>query len=355
MDNKSKMLMVDENKVVYCDEPDKEIRLVGLNIAGLEWLAVDPFIERSFEEAMDRWHANIIRMPVSAVGWFGEYEEQTDNGKLYRKNIDKLIRMASERGKYIILDLHHYVLFNQKMLDFWMEAAEVYKSNPTVLFGVLNEPHTVNWANWRDGGQKTRDDKGNVFLSIGHQTIVEKIRDLGAKNIIIAGGLDWGYDLRGIVGKAPGHSKCYALIDQGSNDNIEKKGYGIIYDAHIYPWKGRVADWDQCIGIARDKYPILIGENGWDDDTTWAIIQEKYPQESPLYHTKWVPELFDWFNDTTRYEKPVHWTGWCFHPVASPRIIEDYEHWENGDYAYPATEYWGVYVKEQIMKDLKIE
>lgn len=73
MVNQSRMLKVWGNKVVYIEEPDQEIRLVGLNIAGLEWLAVDPFIERSFEEAMDRWHANIIRMPVSAIGWFGEY------------------------------------------------------------------------------------------------------------------------------------------------------------------------------------------------------------------------------------------------------------------------------------------
>ena len=35
-----------------------------------------------------------------------------------------------------------------------MDAAEVYKNNPTVLFGILNEPHSINWANWRDGGQK---------------------------------------------------------------------------------------------------------------------------------------------------------------------------------------------------------
>ena len=45
MQNKSKMLMVSGNKIVYKDEPDKEVRLVGLNIAGLEWLIEDPFIE----------------------------------------------------------------------------------------------------------------------------------------------------------------------------------------------------------------------------------------------------------------------------------------------------------------------
>lgn len=354
MQNKSKMLMVSGNKIVYKDEPDKEVRLVGLNIAGLEWLIEDPFIERSFKVATDSWHANVIRLPVSADFWFGKHHEQTDGGRLYRDNIDKLIKMASVRGKYVILDLHHYVLFNQKMLDFWMDAAEVYKNNPTVLFGILNEPHSINWANWRDGGQKTLDDKGNEFISIGHQTVVEKIRDLGAKNIIIAGGIDWGYDLRGIVGAAPGHSKCYALIDQGSNGNFEKTGYGIMYDAHIYPWKGLNEDWDRDIGIARHHYPILIGECGWDEDTIWAIIQEKYPEDSPLYYKNWILKLFDWFDGTPKYEKSVQWTGWCFHPVASPRIIGDNDNWESGSYSYPPTEYWGVYVKKQIKKDLNI-
>lgn len=51
------------------------------------------------------------------------------------------------------------------------------------------------------------------------------IRGTGAKNIVIAGGLDRGYDLSGVL-------KGFALKNQTGN--------GIMYSSHFYPWKD---DW----------------------------------------------------------------------------------------------------------------
>ena len=104
-----------------------------------------------------------------------------------------------------------------------------------------------DWDVWRNG---------NGSNITGHQQVVEMIRDLGAKNIIIAAGLDWGYSLSGIGGESN-----YDLVDQGTENNSAKTGNGIVYDTHIYPWKGRTANWDATIGNARKKYPVLIGEN----------------------------------------------------------------------------------------------
>ena len=33
--------------------------------------------------------------------------------------------------------------------------------------------------------------------AIGHQALVDAVRDVGAKNVVIVGGLDWAYDLTG--------------------------------------------------------------------------------------------------------------------------------------------------------------
>ena len=107
-----------------------------------------------------------------------------------------------------------------------------------------------------------------------------------------------------------------------------------MYDAHIYPWKGLNEDWDRDIGIARHHYPILIGECGWDEDTIWAIIQEKY-RRILLFIIKIDFKLFDWFDGTPKYEKACNGRRWCFHPVASPRIIGDNDNWESGSYSYP--------------------
>jgi hypothetical protein len=58
------------------------------------------------------------------------------------------------------------------------------------------------------------------------QALINAVRESGAKNIVLAGGLDWAYDLSGIA-------NGFALDDKGGN--------GIIYSTHIYPWKKRLA------------------------------------------------------------------------------------------------------------------
>ncbi len=335
--NLSRQLMTKGNKVVYADDPDTEVHLVGLNVDSLEFS--DGWqMHKTMMEALDNWHSNIIRLPVTHSSW---------NKESYRKTVDDMIKMASARGKYVIIDLHKYEYIKQEHVDFWLEICKIYGNNPTVLFGLLNEPHTISWEEWRNGGEKLQQD-GSKTKMIGHQQLVEAIRDTGAKNILLAGGLDWGYDLRGIVGEAEGDDKIYALIDQGSGDNLKRAGYGIIYDTHIYPWKGRTENWDQMIGTARKQYPLLSGENGWDNGTILAIEGAEYPETSEKWFTIWNPEFYAFVNDVETYGAPLNWTGWCFHPGSSPRIISESSKRHNYDYSYLPTEYWGVYVKEEM-------
>ncbi|MDD4689697.1 MAG: cellulase family glycosylhydrolase [Eubacteriales bacterium] len=335
--NLSRQLMTKGNKIVYADDPQTEVQLVGLNVDSLEFSSGWQ-MHKTMMEALDNWHSNIIRLPITHSSWGDEK---------YRKTVDDMINMASARGKYIIIDLHKYEYIKQDNLDFWVEFANLYKNNPTVLFGLLNEPHTISWEEWRNGGKKLQKD-GSYTKMIGHQQLVEAIRDTGAKNILLAGGLDWGYDLRGIVGEAEGDDKVYALIDQGSNDNTGRAGYGIIYDTHIYPWKGRTANWDQMIGTARKMYPLLSGENGWDNGTIKAIEGAEYPETSEKWYTIWNPEFYEFVNDVDTYGAYLNWTGWCFHPGSSPRIISESTKRHNYDYSYLPTEYWGTYVKEEM-------
>jgi hypothetical protein len=319
----SRELKVAGNQIVLASDGRVVVRLTGLNVPGGEWSA-DPAGERvgrSIKEAMENWHSNLIRLPVSVTGW------QDEN---YKKQVDGFIQMAAEAGGYVVLDLHHYKQFDDpRYLDFWRGAAVKYKNHPAVLFGILNEPHGTTWEVWRDG------DGAGVA---GHQQVVELIRGLGARNIIIAGGLDWGYDLAGVAGDC-------ALVDQGPRGNRAGKGNGIVYDTHIYPWKGGRKNWDAKVGEVRRRHPVLVGENGFDpgDET-----QQKFAPDAR--HEEWVPELFAWKNDAAAYGNLAHWAGWCFHYKASPVILRGTadEFLDDARYDYPATEFWGVYVKAQL-------
>ncbi|HEY0947076.1 MAG TPA: cellulase family glycosylhydrolase [Opitutaceae bacterium] len=325
----SRELKVAGNQIVLADDTRAVVHLTGLNVPGCEWAAnpADERVARSIKEAMENWHSNLIRLPVSVAGW------QRDD---YKKQIDGFIQMVAEAGNYVVLDLHHYKQFDDpRYLDFWHEAAAKHKNHPAVLFGILNEPHDTTWEVWRNG-----DGAGIA----GHQQVVELIRDLGARNIIIAGGLDWGYDLTGVAGD-------YALVDQGSGGARGKKGNGIVYDTHIYPWKGGREKWDAKVAAVRRRHPILVGENGFDPGD---VTQQKFAPDAR--HETWVPELFAWKNDAATYGNRAHWTGWCFHYKATPVILSGTvgEFRDDANYAYPATPFWGVYVKTQLEAALGI-
>ncbi|MGE9291219.1 MAG: cellulase family glycosylhydrolase, partial [Puniceicoccales bacterium] len=294
--------------------------LQGVNVASMEWNPAGENVLKSTQVAIDEWGANCIRLPVKEEYWFGKH------GDAYKKRINDVVIMAANRGAYVILDLHRYRSPKQEHIDFWVDAAAVYKNHPAVLFDILNEPHSTSWDVWRNGGfvetkkkkadedaflseeEKRKNAEG--FESVGMQALVEAVRSTGASNVIVAGGLDWAYDLSGIL-------EGYALDDPGGN--------GIMYASHVYPWK---SGWQKKFLDVAEKYPILLGEVGADENKMTFM-----PEEIQEDWQTWVPSILGLIQ-----EYQLNWTAWCFHPKASPRMLLDWN--------YTPTPFWGVQVKE---------
>lgn len=299
----------------------EEVWLQGLAIPSLEWSAEGENLSASFKAAIHDWRANCIRLAVKSTYWFGKGERQpADGGKAYRERVDGLISYASANGCYVVLDLHEYKAPTAAHAAFWKDAATRYANDPAVLFDILNEPHGISWREWRDGGRlagATRggvvdenDEAREVTVSIGMQKLVDSIRAAGAKNIIIAGGLDWAYDLSGIV-------DGFALEERGGN--------GIMYAAHIYPWK---SDWNGKVLAAAKRHPVFVGEVGC--------------QSAPMPFEKVAQDPYAWAPDMLAFiqRHRLNWTAWSFHPSAAPCVIADWD--------YTPTPYWGAFVRAAL-------
>ena len=77
------------------------------------------------------------------------------------------------------------------------------------------------------------------------QALLDAVRATGAKNVVIAGGLDWSYDLSGIL--------------QGRQLS-DPDGNGVIYANHAYPFKGDSVDvWISRMEKAAASLPIIVG------------------------------------------------------------------------------------------------
>lgn len=303
--------------------------LQGVNIVSLEWSATGEQVMKAALVAIDQWGANIIRLPVTQKWWFGTGAGQADGGAAYRKLVDDVITQVANRGKYVLLDLHQFGPPRQEHADFWHDAAAHYRNHPAVLFDLFNEPHSMTWPVWRDGGEtneKKKPGEEDAFLtaeekarvaathrSIGMQKLLDTVRAAGANNVVLVGGLDYAYDLSGIA-------NGYALRDQPG-------ARGIILSTHIYPWK---KGWAEKVLVAADKFPIFVGEVGAGaQKMTWL------PADSQEDAVTWVPEMLGFIQ-----QHKFHWTAFAFHPKAGPPMLEDWSYQPNAA--------WGAFVKRAL-------
>lgn len=318
-----KMLKVQGNQIV--DSDGQPVWLQGVAIPSLEWSNTGDQIQKSVEVAINEWKVNCIRLPVKDDRWFGRAAGQNDGGAQYRQIIDNAINYSAARGVYFVIDLHRFRAPKESDAEFWRDVATKYKDHPAVLFELFNEPHDLPWDVWRDGGtvtdkkrntdaQAENNEKLTTFETIGMQKLIDAVRETGAKNIVIVGGLDWSYDLSGIL-------KGYACDDRGGN--------GIVYSTHVYPWKRK---WQEKFLDVAEKYPLFLGEVGAD-----AKKMDFMPHSIQEDAETWVPDMLGLIQ-----KHKLHWTAWSFHPKASPRVLLDFEN-------YTPTPFWGEHVKRALV------
>ena len=221
---------------------------------------------QSVKVAIDDWHVNHIRLPLSQDRWFGKAPEQKDEGKAYRALVKEVVDLCASKGCYIILDLHwsdagewgqnigQHSMPDENSLAFWKDLAPVYANHPAVIYDLYNEPHDVTWDIWLNGGTVTdkpggrRGGEPKTFQAVGMQTLLDAVRATGAKNVIIVGGLNWAYDFDGIL---------------DGRQLKDPNGNGVIYANHAYNNKGHSVDvWIARMEQATAKLPVIVSEFG---------------------------------------------------------------------------------------------
>lgn len=312
-------LHVAGNKLLDAD--GAEVWLQGINTPSLSWSFRGDHLLESVDAILD-WKANLVRVPLNQAMWYGRASGQTDGGASYRALVDQVIAKCVANRAYVVLDLHWSntgnwsVKPNQfNMPDaisetFWKDVATQYANHPAVLFDLYNEPKNVSWDVWKNGGEIEED--AFKYRTCGMQELVHIVRRTGAKNVIVIGGLDWSYDLSGVI-------DGYAIDDPTGN--------GIVYSSHIYEWK---KDWYRKVLAVTERHPVMLGEVGAD-----PRHMEVHKQHGPEDAYTWVPDLFGMVQ---KYK--LHWAAWSMHTEATPRIIADWN--------FTPTPFWGAYVKAAL-------
>ena len=315
------------------------VRLRGVNVDSMEWYDNNGYpgegpgnnVVSVAQEAVTGWHCNVIRLPLNQDYWFG----CAGVGSLiYQTAVSNIVNFCAANNAYVVLDLHWSGTYNgtsgstpcggagwktstgqQNMPDwnavtFWSSVGAAFANNPAVFFDLYNEPHLDSlsgagaWGVWRNGGATSN----TPAQTPGLQALLTAVRNAGANNIVLAGGLSYAYDLSGI-------NAGYSLTDTGS-------GSGVVYSAHIYgTTKGTNSSiWDTNVTNATTNYPVFMGEFGPDIACP--------PNAGDM--TSFDTTFFNWVGGTNSksYVYPGA-TGWSFHISSQPCMISSWTYVAN--------------------------
>lgn len=270
---------------------DDEVHIFrGVDRPSLEWNPLGEGISSADFNLIAGWNANVVRVAINQGYWLpGSVAYNPD----YQEQIDQVVQWIEAAGMDVILDLHwtdkgnlsewpgQQRMADQNSVTFWASVADIYKDDGRVFFELYNEPHDVGWSVWLNGG-----DSGDGFQAVGMQELYDTVRDAGADNLVLIGGLDYAYDLAGVPG-----------------NRVE--GYNIVYVTHPYDYGNKQPDaWDDDWGFLAETDPIFVTEFGSFDCNPWYSSQ-----------------LIDYAE-----ARGLSWSAWAWYPggCGFPGLIEDW-------------------------------
>lgn len=221
-------VFVSGNRLV--DAAGRTVLLRGVNRAGTEYACIDGWgvfhgpTDQASVDAMKTWGINTVRIPLNSACWLDLREQFATynaaySGQSYRSAIAGYVDLLTRNGIYVVLDLQWSGCGTGACLAnwlkpmperghatrFWSSVAGMFRSNPSVMFDLFNEPRDVSWSCWLSGGcTMFADNPATAYVVEGMQPMVDAVRSAGAtRQPILLGGLQYANDMSGWLATLP--------------------------------------------------------------------------------------------------------------------------------------------------------
>jgi hypothetical protein len=242
------------------------VRLLGVNRSGTEYRCIqntgifDGPNDATSVQAISAWHTSAVRVPLNEDCWLAiNGAPAAFSGATYQQAIVSYVNLLNQNGLVAIVDLHWnapgtaQATGQLQMPDadhapaFWTSVADTFKSNSSVVLDLYNEPHDISWACWKNGGSSC---SGVSFSVAGMQTLVTTVRNTGATNVVMLGGLAFSNDLSQWLANAP-------------NDPLNNEAAAW----HVYNFNAcnNTGCYDSQVGPVIQRVPVVAGEIGEND------------------------------------------------------------------------------------------
>lgn len=241
----------------------QSVSFTGVNIAGAEFGAdhVPGIFGQHYiypePSTIDYYAAkgmNIIRLPVLWERLQHRLATNLDEAEMQR--IDAVVSHVTSKGMRIIIDVHNYAQYSGSVIgtlnlpptalgDLWRQIAARYKQNNLVIFGLMNEPTKLRTETWLEAANGA----------------IAKIRQVGAKNLILVPGNGWSSARDWMSGKygTPNSQVMLNVVDPDEN---------YVFDVHQYFDYNFTGTHDDCQSVE-------IGVRSLTPFTDWAREHHK--------------------------------------------------------------------------------
>ncbi|MBN1608225.1 MAG: cellulase family glycosylhydrolase [Polyangiaceae bacterium] len=254
-----------------------DVVLHGVNRSGTEYKCVqsggifDGPSDLASVAAIANWKVNAVRVPLNEACWLGiNGAPAVFAGDNYKQAIVQYVDKLHQFNIVPILELHWVgpgsspADRQQPMPDadhapaFWQDVATTFKKDDGVILELYNEPFPANnqdsdaaWECWRDGCEcmqsVPQDDTPTTYQAVGMQALVDVVRETGARNVILLGGVQWSNTLT-------------QWLDTMPTDPLENLGAAW----HIYQNNPCVTAgcWDETPAAVAEEVPLIATELG---------------------------------------------------------------------------------------------
>jgi hypothetical protein len=277
------------------------LRLLGVDVPGTQkacvagrGISVGP-LDANEAKAIAAWHTNVVRIPLNEDCWLGiNGVPKQYPSTAYQRAINAWVTDLNNAGLVVILTLFSaapgtiHATGQWPMADadhagtFWHEVASSYSSRPSVIFDLFNEPYiggshpnSADWACWLHGcqllfplcpinpqtGEFARDKGCPIvrYQTEGMQQLVDIVRNAGAEQPIMVGGLNWAGDPCGVRDSDFASGQCQWLANEPTDPEHQ-----LIVSFHTYPWTAcaSVSCWNADVAPVTTHVPVVTGEFG---------------------------------------------------------------------------------------------
>ena len=216
-------------------------------------------------------------------------------------------------------------------VTFWSQVAKTFASKGSVIFDLFNEPFITDWSCWVSGGACATQN-GATYTTAGMAALLQAVRNAGAQNVVIMGGLSYSSDMSQWASSVNGIPSLPAPLNGISIANVAASWHAYDfnseqsgcpsqyngYSASLTCNSGQTtATNTSATSVLAAGFPVIIGESG---DLGVQHVERRVVLVHPITDIEgWFDNLLDWAETEGQ-----SYLAWSWNTDTTPVLITDY-------------------------------